>query len=128
MGVRLVQDGPGFESAAGLSVLSEVIVPGDIQITGDGTPFVLLAECQTTGGYPRIGSVLPSDLPRVAQAAPGTSLSFTFITLDDAVAIETRALAHSFAIRPLIRAPSTGDLLSTNLISGVLAGDMEIEE
>ncbi|MFO7757282.1 MAG: biotin-dependent carboxyltransferase family protein, partial [Roseovarius sp.] len=53
MGVRLDPDGAGFASDAGLSVLSEVIVPGDIQITGDGTPFVLLAECQTTGGYPR---------------------------------------------------------------------------
>ncbi|MDJ0858056.1 MAG: urea amidolyase, partial [Dinoroseobacter sp.] len=41
MGAKLTFDGHGFASEAGLSILSEVIVPGDIQITGDGTPFVL---------------------------------------------------------------------------------------
>src|SRR6056297_3470722 len=61
MGVRLSPEGEGFAARAGLTVLSEAIVPGDIQITGDGAPFVLMAECQTTGGYPRIGAVLPCD-------------------------------------------------------------------
>ncbi|MEM9344062.1 MAG: biotin-dependent carboxyltransferase family protein [Pseudomonadota bacterium] len=128
MGVPLLQDGAHFQSAAGLSVVSEVVVPGDIQITGDGTPFVLLAECQTTGGYPRIGSVLPTDLPRVAQAPPGTTLQFRFVSLDEAVAIETRERKRRMDLRksitPLIRRPDTiPDLLSYNLISGVIAGD-----
>ena len=128
MGVRLLPDGGGFHSDAGLSVLSEVIVPGDIQITGDGTPFVLLAECQTTGGYPRIGSVLPSDLPRVAQAAAGATLRFRFVSIEDGIAAETRAARHRKALRgaarPLIRDPhSIPDLLSYQLIGGVTAGD-----
>ncbi|WP_050929677.1 biotin-dependent carboxyltransferase family protein [Aestuariivita boseongensis] len=127
MGVRLEPEGDGFHSEAGLSVLSEVIVPGDIQITGDGTPFVLLSECQTTGGYPRIGSVLPVDLPRVVQARPGEELRFTFVTLDDAVQIEARARDDRQGLRskrvPLIRDPATiPDLLSYQLISGVTAG------
>ncbi len=133
MGVRLVQDGRGFQSEAGLSVLSEVILPGDIQITGDGTPYVLLAECQTTGGYPRIGSVLPSDMPRMAQAAPGATLRFQFVSLDEAVAIERRerdrirSIGHQ--LTPLVRDPwSMSDLLSFNLISGVIAGDNEMED
>lgn len=132
MGIRLVQDGAGFHSDAGLSVLSEVIVPGDIQITGDGSPFVLLSECQTTGGYPRIGSVLPCDLPTVAQAQPGTGLRFRFVSLDEACAIERRArerigrLRHSR--RPLVRDPaSIPDLLSYHLISGAVSG-AETEE
>ncbi|HSG54091.1 MAG TPA: biotin-dependent carboxyltransferase family protein, partial [Paracoccaceae bacterium] len=54
MGARLEFDGDPFAASGQLSILSEVIVPGDIQMTGDGTPFVLLPECQTTGGYPRI--------------------------------------------------------------------------
>ncbi len=133
MGVRLLQDGPGLKTAAGLSVLSEVIVPGDIQITGDGTPFVLLAECQTTGGYPRIGSVLPMDLPRVAQAPPGASLRFQFVSLEEAVAIEIRETERRLSLRqslsPLIRDPRTmPDLLSFNLISGVTAGYGHLEE
>ena len=128
MGVRLVPDGEGFNSEAGLSVLSEVIVPGDIQITGEGAPFVLLSECQTTGGYPRIGSVLPADLPRVVQARPGEQLRFTFVTLEEAVAIEGRAREFRRSLRieltPLVRDPATmTDLLSYQLISGVTAGD-----
>lgn len=128
MGVRLVQEGSGFESREGLSVLSEVIVPGDIQITGDGTPFVLLSECQTTGGYPRIGSVLPSDLPRVAQARPGTKLSFQFVSFEEAMDVESRHRDYlnglKSARRPLIRDPhQMTDLLSYQLIGGVTSGD-----
>lgn len=132
MGVKLIQDDQGFQSAAGLSVLSEVIVPGDIQITGDGTPFLLLSECQTTGGYPRIGSVLPADLPIVAQAQPGVSLRFAFVSLDDGVAIERedrdRRNALSKTITPLVRDPRLmHDLLSFNLIGGVIADTEDVE-
>jgi len=128
MGVRMVPEGDGFHTEAGLNILSEVIVPGDIQITGDGTPFVLLSECQTTGGYPRIGSVLPCDLPRVAQAGPGTTLRFKFVPLEEAVAIEQRDTVARRDLRrkvqPLIRDPhDIADLLSYQLISGVTAGD-----
>jgi allophanate hydrolase len=128
MGVPLLSDGAGFHIEGGLSVLSEVIVPGDVQITGDGTPFVLLSECQTTGGYPRIGSVLPADLPRVAQARAGDMLRFTFVTLDEACTIEARAAEARASLprllRPLIRDPhSISDLLAYQLISGVTAGD-----
>lgn len=127
MGVRLISDDEGFKSDAGLSILSEVIVPGDIQITGDGTPFVLLSECQTTGGYPRIGSVIPADLPRVVQARPGESLRFSFVSLEEAVAIQRQSLkveqTLQTKLKPLIRDPGTmTDLLSYQLISGVTAG------
>ncbi len=126
-GVRLVAEGETFHSEVGLSVLSEIVVPGDIQITGDGTPFVLLHECQTTGGYPRIAAVLPSDLPKVAQAAPGTTLRFRFVTLDEAVEAERRAEAYRKGLRgslqPLIRDPARiRNLLAYQLISGVTAG------
>lgn len=128
MGVRLTCDTDAFHSPTGLHILSEVIVPGDIQITGDGTPYVLLSECQTTGGYPRIGSVLPVDLPRVAQCPPGGTLRFTFVTLEEAVKIEAAARTAEADLRtkcrPLIRDPATiPDLLSYQLISGVTAGD-----
>ena len=68
MGVQLKWDGDGFLPEIGRKIVSEVIMPGDIQIIGDGTPYVLLSECQTTGGYPRIATVLPCDLPCIAQA------------------------------------------------------------
>lgn len=125
-GVRMQSDGTGFSNPDQLSVVSEVIVPGDIQIAGDGQPFVLLAESQTTGGYPRIGTVLPCDLPRVVQAPAGAELRFQFVTLDAAIAIETRARKEQGALRkaatPLIRDPGTmQDLLSYTLIDGVMS-------
>lgn len=128
MGVRIIPDGDGFQSDAGLSVLSEVIVPGDVQVTGDGTPFVLLSECQTTGGYPRIGSVLPTDLPRVAQARPGAALRFQFVTLAQAVEIEGKENARRKTLHqqatPLVRDPhDIADLLAYQLISGATRGD-----
>jgi len=130
MGVRLAPEGEGFASRAGLSVLSEAIVPGDIQIGGDGAPFVLLAECQTTGGYPRIGAVLPCDLPRIAQAAPGAVMRLRFVAHDAALAderrdAEARRSLHRHLTR-LVRDPQElRDLLSRQLISGVTAGTME---
>jgi allophanate hydrolase len=130
MGVRMGSDGPGFALEGALSVLSEVITPGDIQITGDGSPFVLLSESQTTGGYPRIGTVLPCDLPRVVQARPGEVLRFRFVDLDEAIEAERRHSAELAGLHrslfPLVRDPhDIGDLLSYQLISGVIAGTEE---
>lgn len=128
MGVKLNPVGKGFQAEGGKSVLSEAIIPGDIQITGDGTPFVLTAECQTIGGYPRIGTVLPCDLPKVVQAPAGAELRFQFIDLEDAVALEKQdaelRATYGQLKKPLIRDPhKMTDLLSYNLISGMIAGD-----
>lgn len=80
------------------------------------------------GGYPRIGSVLPADLPRVAQAQSGTGLRFRFVTLEEAVEAERRERERRKglrrSLRPLIRDLRTmHDLLSYQLISGMTAGD-----
>jgi len=128
MGVALEPAGGGFHIAGGRNVVSEVIVPGDIQVTGDGTPFVLMAECQTTGGYPRIGTVLPCDLPRVAQAPAAAELRFRFVDLEEALDVERAEAKRRASLgktrRPLIRDPHRmHDLLSYNLIGGVVAGD-----
>ncbi|ATX67135.1 5-oxoprolinase subunit C family protein [Roseinatronobacter bogoriensis] len=128
MGQRLVCPSEGFGADTGLSILSETIVPGDVQITGDGAPFVLLSECQTTGGYPRIGTVLPCDLPRLVQAPAHADLHFAFVSMEDAIALE-RAEADrrdglGRALRPLIRnLHDIPDLLAYQLVSGVTRGD-----
>ncbi|MGY6696760.1 MAG: 5-oxoprolinase subunit C family protein [Roseinatronobacter sp.] len=128
MGQRLIVDGAGFGLDTGLSILSETIVPGDIQITGDGAPFVLLSECQTTGGYPRIGTVLPCDLPCLVQARAGAELRFRFVSQEDAIMSERAEAARRAGlrkqIRPLVRDPrDMHDLLSYQLVSGVTSGD-----
>lgn len=126
MGARMDHEGEGFATGGQLTIVSEVITPGDIQITGDGAPFVLMCECQTTGGYPRIGTVIPCDLPIVAQAQPGAALRFEFIDLDEALAAETRHRADLAALpkhrQPLLRDPARiRDLLGYQLISGVVS-------
>lgn len=127
-GVRLDHDGAPFASAAAAGLVSDPIGPGDIQMTGDGVPFVLLAECQTIGGYPRIGTVLPDDLPRMAQAAPGAALRIEMLTLDAADAAHVGEAEILSGLRrrltPLTRHPADiPDLLAYQLISGVSAGD-----
>lgn len=127
-GIRLDHDTDSFGTKDGLNHVSDLIVPGDIQITGAGVPYVLLAECQTIGGYPRIGSVIPADLPKIAQAAPGTQMQFRFLTVAEADATATsqaialRALTKS--CQPMIRDPhDIADLLRYQLISGATPGD-----
>jgi antagonist of KipI len=56
--------------------VSEAVAPGTVQLPPDGQPIVLLADAQTTGGYPRLGHVASADLPRLAQARPGDRLRF----------------------------------------------------
>lgn len=126
MGVQMVCDGEGFAADGQLNILSEIIVPGDIQMTGEGRPFVLMPECQTTGGYPRIGTVIPADLPVVAQTPAGAGVRFTFVTLDQAAEAEAASRAALARLRaqaqPLVRdVAQIPDLLSYQLISGVIS-------
>ncbi|OBS95773.1 allophanate hydrolase [Vibrio tasmaniensis] len=60
-----------------ISLLSEGIALGAIQIPQDGQPIVLLNDRQTIGGYPKIGCIARIDLPRLAQAKPGHEISFS---------------------------------------------------
>lgn len=124
-GIRMNPDGEGFAAEGGLSVVSEIISPGDIQITGDGAPFVLMCESQTTGGYPRIATVIPSDLPRVAQAPLGADIRFELLDTDAAIARERRAASEQKSLparcQPRLRDPADmQDLLSYSLIDGVI--------
>ncbi|MGR3513455.1 MAG: 5-oxoprolinase subunit C family protein [Paracoccaceae bacterium] len=120
-GVRIDQEGEGFTAGAQLSRVSDFVCEGDIQMTGDGTPYVLLADCQTMGGYPRIGTVISADLPAIAQAPPGAKLQFRFIPMDEAEALwqsdEAALAATQKALEPLVRDPhAMRDLLSYELI------------
>lgn len=72
-------EGPGGSQVSG------PVLPGTIQVASDGQLLLLMADAQTTGGYPRIATVAAVDLPRVAQLAPGDMLSFREIGIDKAV-------------------------------------------
>ena len=121
-GVRLDHDGAPFATSGQLHLVSDFITEGDIQMTGDGTPFVLLADCQTIGGYPRIGTVVPTDLPRIAQAQPGSTLRFSFVSPEDAEALwvsdEDFYKSRLKSLQPRARDPrEMSDLLSYEMIS-----------
>ncbi len=78
MGYRL--EGAPLETRRAVDVLSEGVVMGAIQVPPGGDPIVLMADRQTTGGYPVIAVVASIDLPVVAQIAPGEDVQFRMIT------------------------------------------------
>jgi antagonist of KipI len=80
MGYRL--DGPGLPFPDAGSLVSEGVTFGTIQVPPDGKPIVLMANRQTTGGYPRIGEVAAVDLPLLAQLPPGDTVRLSLITLE----------------------------------------------
>jgi antagonist of KipI len=79
MGYRL--DGPVLDIAGASDLTSEGVTWGTVQLPPDGQPIVLLADRQTTGGYPVIGHVAAVDLPVLAQRKPGDEVRFAPTTL-----------------------------------------------
>lgn len=97
MGVRL--DGPALDAAADAGGMASVAVfPGTVQIPPDGRPIVLLADAQTSGGYPVLGQVIEADLPKAAQLRPGDDVRFKPVTNEEADATirERDALIAAF--------------------------------
>lgn len=87
MGFRLGDADGVFANASILSLVSEPVLPGDVQILGDGTPIVLMRDHQPTGGYPRIATVIRADLDRLAQMRPGTKIAFRAVSVEHAQAL-----------------------------------------
>jgi biotin-dependent carboxylase-like uncharacterized protein len=84
MGMRL--GGPKLAISGSLDMLSEAIVRGSVQVPGHGDPIVLLADHQTTGGYPKIATVIAADQDGLAQLRPREHLSFRAIGPEQAIA------------------------------------------
>jgi antagonist of KipI len=83
MGYRL--EGAPLEHAGRADILSDATPLGSIQVPASGQPILLMADRQTTGGYPKIGVVIGADLPLAGQLAPGDWLEFAPCTREDAV-------------------------------------------
>ena len=76
--------GPKIEHSSSADIISDAIPLGGIQVPASGQPIILMAEHQTTGGYSRIGTVISTDIPFLAQALPGTQIRFKEISLQSA--------------------------------------------
>jgi len=82
VGYRL--EGVTLPVAPGGLQLSEPVAPGTLQLPPDGQPIVLMADRQTTGGYPRLGYVIRADVPKLAQRWLGDPVSFRAVSLEEA--------------------------------------------
>ncbi|NOU91844.1 5-oxoprolinase/urea amidolyase family protein [Paenibacillus sp. LMG 31456] len=82
MGYRL--NGERLVLSEPLEMISESVTMGTVQAPPDGQPIILMADAQTTGGYPRIAQVAAVDFPILAQMRPGGTLRFQEISLDAA--------------------------------------------
>lgn len=82
MGYRL--DGPKIEHIDGADIISDGIVFGSIQVPGHGSPIIMMADRQTTGGYTKIGTVISPDLNKLAQMKPGGKMNFKKVSIDEA--------------------------------------------
>jgi antagonist of KipI len=98
MGYRL--SGPPLQHAGPADILSDATPIGTLQVPASGQPILLMADRQTTGGYPKIATVISADLPLAGQLAPGDWVQFRRVTRDDAVAAaRTRFAALQAAAR-----------------------------
>ncbi|HWI39020.1 MAG TPA: biotin-dependent carboxyltransferase family protein [Burkholderiales bacterium] len=80
MGYRLA--GPPITRSKKDEILSAPTCLGTVQVPANGVPIALMADHQTTGGYPRIAEIASADVPRLAQIAPGGTLHFARCGLD----------------------------------------------
>jgi biotin-dependent carboxylase-like uncharacterized protein len=123
MGIRL--EGPRLTHSKGYNLVSDGIAPGSIQVPGGGQPIVLLADRQTTGGYPKIATVISADLPAVGRLIPGMTIRFRAVGLVEARSelAELEARMATLAGRLIPVRPDGPDLerlFDSNLVSGVI--------
>jgi biotin-dependent carboxylase-like uncharacterized protein len=124
MGMRL--SGTALEHRDGFNITSDAIAPGSVQVPGNGQPIVLLADRQTTGGYPKIATVISADLPALGRLPIGAKVSFETVTVEAAEAARRALFAATDAlprkVRPLARAgyDIAAKLCDCNLISGAV--------
>lgn len=121
MGVRL--KGPKLTLADALSIPSEPLVRGSVQVAGDGVPTVLLADHGTTGGYPKLATVISCDFDRFVQMRAGEKLRFTRVSAEQALTASRSHHAAKEAALAEIAAPKFSldeRLMRENLIGGTV--------
>ena len=120
MGMQLT--GPKLELKSALSIPSEPVVKGSIQVSGDGIPTILLADHQTTGGYPKIATVISSDINRLVQFRSNQSVKFVLINSNEALQKTRKFLDMKEKYLEKIsisRGTLEQRLMSENLIGGI---------
>ena len=83
MGYRL--EGPALKHSGTADILSDATPIGSLQVPASGQPIMLMADRQTTGGYPKVATVITADLPIAGQLAPGDWIEFAPCSRDAAI-------------------------------------------
>ncbi|MFL9920843.1 biotin-dependent carboxyltransferase family protein [Paraburkholderia fungorum] len=91
-------EGPRIELRKPLQLLSHGILPGVIQVPPSGKPIVMMSDAQTSGGYPKIGTVIEADLWRLAQAPLGSRVKFEEVEVEDSIAAAKELASYVQAI------------------------------
>lgn len=99
MGYRLA--GPKIAQKDTVAFISDGTATGSLQVPSDGQPILLMADRQTTGGYPKIAVVISADLPLAAQLAPGDRIRFILCTVTQAQRLLRMQHAQLDAALPL---------------------------
>ena len=97
MGYRL--EGPVIKHLHGHNIVSDGTVNGSIQVPGNGQPIVLMSDRGTSGGYPKIATVITADFGRFAQIPAGTAFRFKAVSMEEAQA-EARQFAELLRTLP----------------------------
>lgn len=124
MGYRL--DGPKLQHRNGYNIVSDGIAAGAIQVPGSGQPILLLADHQTTGGYPKIATVISADLPLVGRRRPAQTIRFTDIGVEAAEEVRRQQEADFQRLASEVQAVrNRGELdlarlYNENLVSGAV--------
>ncbi len=84
MGARLM--GPPLDFRKATGIVSDGVVTGSIQVVPDGQPIIALVDRQTTGGYPKVATVIGADLPLLAQCPPGATVRLAPVGIAEAQA------------------------------------------
>ena len=79
-------EGPTLKHSRGADVISDATPLGALQVPASGKPILLMADRQTTGGYPKLATVISADICRAGQLAPGDRLSFVLCSQKEAIA------------------------------------------
>lgn len=128
-GLRL--DGPEIESRSGrYDIISDAVVNGSVQIPGDGKPIILLADRQTTGGYAKIATVATADLSKLGQAAPGTTIKFAAVSIEESqqLLMERQRRIYEADLIKVVE-PNTFSIDGLDVAAGVAEnGDVKLAE
>ncbi|WOH47488.1 biotin-dependent carboxyltransferase family protein [Bradyrhizobium sp. sBnM-33] len=120
MGYRL--EGPTLKHLYGHNIVSDGTVNGSVQVPGNGQPIVLMPDRGTSGGYPKIATVISADLGRLAQIPAGRAFRFRAVSMAEAEA-EARKFAELLRTLPeRLRAIESVDLNIDALHDANVAG------